>query len=147
VPLDELLRESDFVALHRRLTEATRGLIGACELALMKPSAYLINMARGPVVDHVALAQALTQRRLAGTGLAVLHVEPLPADDPILPLDNVVVTPHWLSGTRGASLYAGLTNIEGLLRAAAGEVPDNIVNKEVIDRPGFQKKLRRFRRG
>ncbi|MGQ0602574.1 MAG: dehydrogenase, partial [Anaerolineales bacterium] len=65
-------------------------------------------------------------------------------DDPILNLDNVVVTPHWLGGTRDAFLYAGLSNCEGLLRVAAGELPDNIVNKEVIARPGFQKKLSRF---
>ncbi|MGQ0604479.1 MAG: NAD(P)-dependent oxidoreductase, partial [Anaerolineales bacterium] len=121
VPMDELLRESDFVALHCRLTDETRGLIGAQELALMKPTAYLINMARGPVVDHTALVQALTERRIAGAGLDVFHTEPLPADDPILNLDNVVVTPHWLGGTRDAFLYAGLSNCEGLLRVAAGE--------------------------
>jgi phosphoglycerate dehydrogenase-like enzyme len=146
VTLDEVLRESDFVALHCRLTDETRGLIGARELALMKPTAYLINMARGPVVEHAALVQALTERRIAGAGLDVFHTEPLPADDPILKLENVVVTPHWLSGTHDAFLYAGITNCEGMLRAAVGEVPDNIVNKEVIDRPGFQKKLARFHR-
>lgn len=146
VPLDELLRESDFVALHCRLTDETRGLIGARELALMKPTAYLINMARGPVVDHIALVQALTERRIAGAGLDVFHTEPLPADDPILKLDNVVATPHWLSGTRDAFLYAGLSNCEGLLHVAAGRLPDNIVNQEVVARPGFQKKLARFRR-
>jgi phosphoglycerate dehydrogenase-like enzyme len=146
VALDDLLRESDFVALHCRLTEETRGLIGARELSLMKPSAYLINMARGPVVDHLALVEALQTRRIAGAGLDVFHTEPLPADDPILQLDNVVATPHWLSGTRDAFLYAGLTNCEGMLRAARGELPDNIVNREVVDRPGFQAKLARFRR-
>lgn len=143
--LDDLLRESDFVALHCRLTDETRGLIGARELALMKPTAYLINMARGPVVDQAALVEALRTRRIAGAGLDVFHTEPLPADDPLLQLDNVVATPHWLSGTRDAFLYAGLTNCEGMLRAAQGELPENIVNRAVIDRPGFQKKLARFR--
>lgn len=143
--LDDLLRESDFVALHCRLTDETQGLVGARELALMKPTAYLINMARGPVVDQAALVEALRTRRIAGAGLDVFHTEPLPADDPLLQLDNVVATPHWLSGTRDAFLYAGLTNCEGMLRAAQGELPENIVNRAVIDRPGFQKKLARFR--
>ena len=145
VDLDTLLREADFVCLHCRLTEATRGLIGARELALMKSTAYLINMARGPVVDHAALVAALTERRIAGAGLDVFYAEPLPADDPITRLDNVVLAPHWLAGTRDAFLYAGRTNCEGLLRAAHGELPDNIVNQEVIERPGFQNKLARFR--
>jgi phosphoglycerate dehydrogenase-like enzyme len=146
VTLETLLGESDFVCLHCRLTEQTRGLIGARELALMKPTAYLINMARGPVVDHAALVQALTERRIAGAGLDVFHAEPLPADDPITRLDNVVLSPHWLAGTRDAFLYAGLTNCEGMLCAAQGELPENIVNREVIERPGFQAKLARFQR-
>jgi phosphoglycerate dehydrogenase-like enzyme len=145
VTLDDLLREADFVALHCRLTDETRGLISARELALMKPTAYLINMARGPVVDHAALVEALRTRRIAGAGLDVFHTEPLPADDAILQLDNVVVTPHWLTGTRDAFLYAGLTNCEGMLRAAHGQLPENIVNREVLDRLGFNKKLARFR--
>jgi phosphoglycerate dehydrogenase-like enzyme len=146
VPLEVLLRESDFVCLHCRLTEETRGLIGARELALMKPTAYLINMARGPVVDHAALVAALAERRIAGAGLDVFYAEPLPADDPITRLDNVVLSPHWLTGTRDAFLYAGRTNCAGMLRAALGELPENIVNPDVINRPGFQAKLARFRR-
>jgi phosphoglycerate dehydrogenase-like enzyme len=146
VALDTLLRQADFVCLHCRLTAATRGLIGARELSLMKPTAYLINMARGPVVDHAALVAALAQRRIAGAGLDVFYAEPLPPGDPITRLDNVVLAPHWLAGTRDAFLYAGRTNCEGLLRAAQGELPENIVNREVIERPGFQRKLARFRR-
>lgn len=146
VPLEVLLRESDFVCLHCRLTDETRGLIGARELALMKPTAYLINMARGPVVDHAALVAALTERRIAGAGLDVFYAEPLPADDPITRLDNVVLSPHWLTGTRDAFLYAGRTNCAGMLSAARGELPENIVNPEVIHRPGFQAKLARYRR-
>jgi phosphoglycerate dehydrogenase-like enzyme len=145
VALDQLLREADFVCLHCRLTDETRGLIGARELALMKPTAYLINMARGPVVDHAALVAALTERRIAGAGLDVFDTEPLPADDPITQLDNVVLSPHWAAGTRDAFLYAGITNCEAVLRAARGDLPDNIVNRQVIARPGFQAKLARFR--
>ncbi len=145
VALDDLLRQADFVALHCRLTDETRGLMGARELALMKPTAYLINMARGPVVDHAALTEALRARHIAGAGLDVFHAEPLPADDPILQLENVIATPHWLSGTRDAFLYAGRTNCEGMLEAAHGRLPANIVNREVLERPGFQAKLARFK--
>jgi phosphoglycerate dehydrogenase-like enzyme len=144
VPLDHLLREADFVCLHCRLTERTRGLIGARELALMKPTAYLINMARGPVVDHAALVAALTQRRIAGAGLDVFDPEPLPADDPLTRLDNVVLAPHWLAGTRDAFLYAGRTNCQAMLAAASGALPENVVNRDVLDRPGFQAKIARF---
>ncbi|MBL8056587.1 MAG: hypothetical protein JNK29_07810 [Anaerolineales bacterium] len=143
--LETVLREADFVCLHCRLTPETRGLIGARELAWMKPSAYLINMARGPVVDHAALVAALQARRIAGAGLDVFHTEPLPADDPVTQLDNVVLAPHWLAGTRDVFRDAGATNCRALLAAARGEVPPNVVNPEVLARPGFQRKLARFR--
>ncbi len=145
VSLDQLLREADFVCLHCRLTPETRGLIGARELALMKTSAYLINMARGPVVDHAALVAALRQRRIAGAGLDVFYAEPLPGDDPILQLDNVILSPHWLAATPDVYREAGRTSCQALLRAASGQVPANIVNPTVVDRPGFQAKLARFR--
>ena len=80
--LEELLRESDFISLHCRLTEATRGLIGAAQLALMKPTAYFINVGRGELVDQRALTEALRERRIAGAGLDVFAVEPLPAGRP-----------------------------------------------------------------
>ena len=144
VPLDELLRQADFVCLHCRLTDATRGLIGARELALMKPNAYLINMARGPVVDHPALLAALSNRRIAGAGLDVFYQEPLPADDPILALDNVLLTPHWIAGTTDAFTSAGRANCRAMLAVAQGQVPENVVNAEVLDRPGFRAKLGRF---
>ena len=146
VSLETLLRESDIVSLHCRLTEETRGLIGARELALMKPTAYLINMARGPVVDHAALVAALAERRIAGAGLDVFDQEPLPPDDPIAQLDNVILSPHWLAGTRDVFRDASTAICRAMLQAARGELPDNIVNREVIDRPGFQAKLCRFTR-
>lgn len=145
--LEAVLREADFVCLHCRLTPETRGLIGARELALMKPSAYLINMARGPVVDHAALVAALQTRQIAGAGLDVFHAEPLPAGDPITQLDNVVLAPHWLAGTRDVFRAAGETNCRALRAAAHGEVPPNVVNPEVLARSGFQRKLARFRAG
>ena len=97
--LEEVMRQSDFVSLHCRLTEATRGLITAGKLALMKPSAYFINVGRGELVDQQALVEALRDRKIAGAGLDVFEVEPLPIDDPLIGLDNVILTPHWSAST------------------------------------------------
>jgi phosphoglycerate dehydrogenase-like enzyme len=92
--LDNLLRESDVVSIHVVLNEGSRGLLGARELALMKPDAYLINTSRGPIVDEQALIAALAEKRIAGAGLDVFDREPLPVDHPLRRLDNVVATPH-----------------------------------------------------
>jgi D-3-phosphoglycerate dehydrogenase len=94
VPLDELLRTSDAVSLHVPLTEETRGLLGARELALLKPGALLVNTARGAVVDTAALVAALHAGHVGGAGIDVFDVEPLPADHPLLACDQVVLTPH-----------------------------------------------------
>jgi phosphoglycerate dehydrogenase-like enzyme len=91
---EQLLRQSDFVSIHLVLSPRTRGLIGAAELALMKPTAFLINTSRGPIVDEKALIDALANRRIAGAGIDVYHVEPLPADYPLRRLPNTVLTPH-----------------------------------------------------
>jgi phosphoglycerate dehydrogenase-like enzyme len=144
VALDELLREADFVSLHCRLTDQTRGLLGARELALMKPTAYLVNVARGELVDQPALVEMLRDRRLAGAGLDAFAVEPLPADDPLTALDNVILTPHWLASTADVWEATGRAMAEGMLRAACGQVPDDVVNAEVLDSPGFRAKLARF---
>ena len=92
--LDDLLRASDIVSIHVTLNEKSRGLLGARELALMKPDAYLVNTSRGPIVDERALIAALKERRIAGAGLDVFDREPLPDDHPLRRLDNVVATPH-----------------------------------------------------
>jgi phosphoglycerate dehydrogenase-like enzyme len=92
--LDPLLRESDFVVLATPLTDATHNLIGAAELASMKPTAYLINMARGSVIDEPALIEALRAGTIGGAGLDVFEREPLPADSPLWDLSNVLITPH-----------------------------------------------------
>jgi phosphoglycerate dehydrogenase-like enzyme len=91
---DELFRKADFISIHVLLSERSRGLIGASDLALMKPTAYLINTARAQIVDQPALLKALTERRIAGAGLDVFETEPLPLDHPLRTLDNVVLTPH-----------------------------------------------------
>ena len=95
VSLEELLRTSDIVSLHCPLTQETRGMIGKAQLALMKPDAYLINMARGPVVDSTALAEALNQGQIAGAAIDVFDQEPpLPEGEPLLHAQNCLVTPH-----------------------------------------------------
>jgi len=142
--LEEVLRESDFVSLHCRLTPETRGFFAAPQLALMKPAAYFINVARGELVDQRALGAALRERRIAGAGLDVFEAEPLPDDDPLIELDNVILTPHWSASTADVWLLTGKAMADGMKRAARGERPDNVVNPEVLDRPSFRHKLARF---
>jgi phosphoglycerate dehydrogenase-like enzyme len=94
VSKDELLAQSDVVSIHLVLSDRTRGLVGARELALMKPTAFLVNTSRGPIVDEAALIEALRQHRIAGAGLDVFDQEPLPPGHPFLQLDNTLITPH-----------------------------------------------------
>jgi len=105
VSKDELLATSDVVTLHLKLSDRTVGIVGARELALMKRSAYLVNTSRGPLVDEAALVEALRGHRIAGAGLDVFDVEPLPADHPLRALPNTVLTPH--IGYVTAATYAG----------------------------------------
>jgi phosphoglycerate dehydrogenase-like enzyme len=91
---EDLLRNADIVTIHLQLSDRSRGLLGEKDLALMKPTAYIVNTSRGPIVDEKALIAALTAGRLAGAGLDVFDVEPLPVDHPFRKLDNVVLTPH-----------------------------------------------------
>jgi phosphoglycerate dehydrogenase-like enzyme len=94
VSKDQLMRDSDFLSVHVRLSDRTRGLIGARELGLMKPTAYLINTARGPIVDEDALVEVLRERRIAGAAVDVFGTEPLPSDHPFRTLDNFIGTSH-----------------------------------------------------
>ena len=94
VSKEELFRQSDFITVHLQLSPRTRGLIGAADLGLMKPTAYFINTSRGPIVDEKALLAALQGKKIAGAGIDVYDVEPLPLDHPFRKLDNAVITPH-----------------------------------------------------
>jgi D-3-phosphoglycerate dehydrogenase len=94
VSKDDLFRQSDFISIHVVLSQRSRGLVGAAEIGLMKPSAYLINTSRGPIIDEAAMLSALREKKIAGAGLDVFDVEPLPLDHPLRKMDNVVITPH-----------------------------------------------------
>jgi phosphoglycerate dehydrogenase-like enzyme len=144
--LEELLREADFVSVHARLTAENRGLLGAAALARMKPGAYFVNVARGELVDQPALVAALRSGRLRGAALDVFAHEPPAPDDPLLQLGNVILTPHFSASTSDVWRATARAMAEGMLRAARGEVPENVVNPEVVLRPRFREKLRRFRR-
>jgi phosphoglycerate dehydrogenase-like enzyme len=113
VPKDELFARADIVSIHLVLSPRSRGLVGAAELGRMKPTAFLVNTSRGPIVDEAALIQALRERRIAGAGLDVFEPEPLPSRHPLLTLDNVLITPH-----------LGYVTEEGYRLAYGGAVED-----------------------
>jgi lactate dehydrogenase-like 2-hydroxyacid dehydrogenase len=131
VPLDELLERSDFVSLHAPLTPGTRGLIGERELGLMKPTAVLVNTARGGLVDTGALERALREGEIAAAGLDVTDPEPLPADHPLLTAPNLVVAPH--IGSASYRTREGMADmaVDNLLAALAGQRMPHCANPEV----------------
>jgi glyoxylate reductase len=131
VELDSLLKASDFVLVHCPLNEQTRGLIGARELALMKPTAILINTARGPIVDQAALLDALQQGVIGGAGLDVTDPEPIPPDHPLLKLDNVVVLPHIGSASVATRTRMAHMAADNLIAGLRGERLPHCVNPEV----------------
>jgi phosphoglycerate dehydrogenase-like enzyme len=132
LPLEQLMREADFVVICCNLNAQTQHLINAERLALMKPTAYLINVARGPIVDQQALTSALTERRIAGAGLDVFEQEPIDPGDPLLKLDNVVLAPHALCWTDECFLGNGRSACQSIVDIAAGRVPRHVVNPEAL---------------
>jgi phosphoglycerate dehydrogenase-like enzyme len=145
VDRETLFRESDYLAVNTPLTAETRGLVGETELRSMKPTACLINTARGPIVDEGALLIALKEGWIKAAGLDVFAQEPPAADHPLFSLDNVILAPHGLAWTEGLVRDNGIEACRNLLAVSRGELPGGIVNPQVLSRPGFQKKLRRFR--
>ncbi|SHG17912.1 NAD(P)-dependent oxidoreductase [Geodermatophilus nigrescens] len=133
VELDELLATSDLVSVHTALTPRTRGLLDAAALARMKPTAHLVNTARGAVVDEAALADAVRAGRLAGAALDVTATEPLPADSPLRGVDGITVTSHLAGQTAEARRAAGLEGARELLAALRGE-PRHSLNAHLIGR-------------
>ncbi|TAL93163.1 MAG: D-glycerate dehydrogenase [Paraburkholderia sp.] len=134
VELDELLKSSDFVLLQAPLTKETRNLISRPQLKLMKRSAFLINASRGPIHDEPALIEALKDGTIAGAGLDVYWEEPLPAESPLLKLDNVVTLPHIGSATHETRQAMNKNAAENLINALNGTLSANMVNPEVLKR-------------
>jgi glyoxylate reductase len=132
--LDQLLREADFVSLHVPLTSKTHHLIGERELSLMKPTSVLVNTARGPVVDQAALYRFLKDRRIAAAALDVTETEPIPMDDPLLTLENVIIAPHIASASVRTRTRMAATAVDNLLAALRGEEPPNCVNRAALRR-------------
>ena len=134
VDKDTLFRESDIASVHLRLSDRTLGLVGAREIALMKSTAYLVNISRGPIVDEAALVDALQRKAIAGAALDTFDVEPLPRNHPFLQLDNTIIAPHlgYVTEVGYRAFYAGA--IEDVRAYAAGE-PVRVINQEVLDAP------------
>ena len=128
--LDTLLTQADFLTLHTPLTPETHHFIGARELHLLKPGSYVINASRGPVLDEAALIQALQEGHLAGAGLDVFDPEPPHPDNPLLQMENVVVTPHSAGNTVQGSIRTGQMLVEQVLHVLRGERPPDLLNPE-----------------
>jgi D-3-phosphoglycerate dehydrogenase len=142
--LEEVLGEADFVCICCALTSQTHHLLDAHRLGLMKPSAFLINVARGPIVDQAALTRLLQRRQIAGAALDVFEQEPIAADDPLLQLDNVIVSPHAICWTDELFRGNGQAACRGILDVASGRTPADVVNRDVLAQPGMIEKLARF---
>ncbi|MEZ5353632.1 MAG: NAD(P)-dependent oxidoreductase [Bryobacteraceae bacterium] len=145
VDIDTVFRESDFVTVNTLLNKNTEGLVTERHLRLMKPSAFFVNTARGPIVQHDALVRALRENWIAGAGIDVFPVEPPPKDDPLFSLGNCIVAPHAMAWTARLMLDNGTEAANNVLAVSRGELPGGIVNRDVVDRPGFRAKLERFR--
>jgi len=131
---ERLLTESDFVTVHTNLTTETHNLIGAKELARMKKTSVLVNTARGPIVDNIALFEALRDRKIAFAALDVTEPEPIPSNHPLLSLSNVIITPHIASATVATRTKMGLMAADNLISGLKGQIPPNPVNPEILSK-------------
>ena len=145
VDMDTVLSESDFLNISCPFNEETHHLIGAGELRKMKKTAFLINTARGPIVDEAALITALREGWIQGAGIDVFEQEPTPPDNPLLKMDNVIVTPHSLGWTDEVWSNKWEENLGQISHIIRGEIPEALVNREVWDKPEFQSRLKKFR--
>ena len=142
--LDTVFREADFVCVNCPLSDETHHLVNRDRLALMKPTAFLVNTARGPIVDQAALTEALREGRIAGAGIDVFEQEPPDAEDPLLALDNVLVTPHALCWTDQLFAGSGAADVRAVMAVMEGRVPGGIVNRDVVDRSGWKARLTEY---
>ncbi len=141
VEIEKVFSESDFVTLNTPLNRQTRGLVDRRLLAMMKPTAYLINTARGPVVVEEDLIEALQEGLLAGAGLDVFADEPMPTDNPLTRMDNVILAPHSLAWTDGLYRENTVQTLQNILTVFQGRIPKHTVNPQVAGNSVFQKKL------
>jgi D-3-phosphoglycerate dehydrogenase len=141
IGIDELFVRADILTMNCPLTDETRHVVNAKRLGLMKKTAYLINTARGPIVDQKALTEVLTNHKIAGAGLDVFETEPPDANDPLLKLDNVILAPHALCWTDQCFAGNGAADIRAVLEVQHGRVPRGVVNREVLERARFKSKL------
>ncbi len=145
VSLEKVMSLSDYVLINCALNAQTRGLIGERQISMMKPDAVLINTARGPIVDQHALIRALEAGKIRGAALDVFESEPLKSDSPLTRLPNVILTSHSVAWTEELFRDMGRADCEGALAVYRGEIPPNVVNKDVLQRPGFLEKLRAYK--
>ena len=144
VSLEDLFRRADILCVNCPLTPETHHIVNAERLALMKPTAYFINTARGPIVDQKALTKVLQENRIAGAGLDVFEQEPTDPDDPLLKLDNIIAAPHALCWTDQCFAGNGAADIKAVLDVMKGQPPRGVVNRDVLDQQGFKAKLLGF---
>lgn len=141
VSSEELFRRSDFLSVSVPLSDATRRYVNEARLKTMKPTACLINTARGPIVDQRALHDALVKGTIAAAAIDVFEVEPCPADEPLLKLDNIIVTPHSLCWTDECFAGNGAADIAAVLEVMHGRVPKGVVNNEVLQNAIWKRRL------
>jgi phosphoglycerate dehydrogenase-like enzyme len=144
VPLERLFCDADVLSISVPLNDETRGLVGDRLLGLMKPSAFLINTARGPIIDQSALVRALQDGTIAGAGLDVFAQEPVVAEDPLLRLDNVILSPHALCWTDECFSGNGAADIRAVLDLSRGKVPGALVDPRVAEDPAFRSRIARW---
>jgi phosphoglycerate dehydrogenase-like enzyme len=132
VPLDELLAQSDFISIHAALTPETRGMIGEAQFRKMKPGVFLINTARGAIVDEPALIKALVEERIAGAALDVFAHEPLPADSRLRSMSRLLLSPHQASSSRETGERVSDMAAKAIVDLMQGRQPENVLNPEVF---------------
>lgn len=146
VSLEELFLESDFLSVSCPLTDETHHIVNEKHLALMKPSAYLINTARGPVVDQAALTEVLAARKIAGAALDVFEEEPSVENDPLYKLDNVILAPHSICWTDQCFAGNGAADLKVVFDVMQGRVPTGVINKDVLEQKAWKAKLQDFKK-
>jgi phosphoglycerate dehydrogenase-like enzyme len=144
VSIEELFSSADVLAVNCPLTKVTHHIVNAERFALMKPTAYFINTARGPIVDQKALTKVLQERKIAGAGLDVFEQEPTDPDDPLLKLNNIIAAPHALCWTDQCFAGNGAADVKAVFDVMKGQAPRGVVNREVLEKPGFKAKLDAF---